>query len=80
MATRSSRQWDEANVLAMFDIQAHRHPNGQTENMESGDDIDDGHDEGGNAIVGTKCGILTLRRVAFNHGGDCDFQIETYKT
>ena len=56
----------------MFDIQAHRHPNGQTENVENGDDIDDGHNEGGNAIVGTKCGILTLR--------DCNFQIETYKT
>ena len=38
--------------------------------MESGDDIDDGHDEGGNVTVGTKCGILTLRRVAFNHDGD----------
>ena len=44
----------------MFDIQAHRHPNGQTESVESGDDIDDGHNEVGNATLGIKRDILTL--------------------
>ena len=54
----------------MSDIQAHHYRSGQTENMESGDDVDDGHNEGGNATFGMKCDILTLRRVAFNNGGD----------
>ena len=53
----------------MVDIQAHHHPNWLTENMESGDDIDDGHNEDGNATFGMKCDILILRRVAFNDSG-----------
>ena len=60
----------EANLLARADIQAHHQSNRQTENVESGDDTDDGHDESGIVTADTKSGILIPRRVAFKEGGD----------